>query len=563
MADTIKKNGVYFTPKKLGDFLSDRILNYSHLNGNTIKILDPSCGEGQLLSSISEKLKKNLKVQLKGFDTNADYIKNAEINLKQNKFQFDLKNNDFLKIAPITNEVNLFSQINDKTELFDIIIANPPYVRTQVLGEKKSKEIAKKYKLKGRIDLYYPFLIGMTNMLKTDGIIGVLTSNRYLFTKSGESIRNFLKDNFEILEIIDLGDTKFFEATVLPAIFIGKKKKNINSRNKITPKFSKIYEILNKIPSNYTVLKNIETILYHKEGVYKIGEKYFAKTDGIIRFSNKKNDLWILQSKKENEWVNKIESNAKYLVKDFFKVKVGVKTTADNVFIKNDWDNLKDEKPETNILKPLLSQENISKWNVEINNELKILYPYSSINGNKKLLNIDKYPKTKIYLEKHKNQLSSRKYLIDANRKWYEIWVTQNPALWNKPKIVFPDISIEPRFSIDLSGAVVNGNCYWICAEDKEENELLFLIQAIANSKIMTKYHDLCFNNKLYSGRRRYFSQYVEKYPLPDINSNEAKKIIELSKLLNKTNDLTLIKNFEQELEKIIAKSFGVDIIQD
>ncbi len=563
MVDAIKKNGVHFTPKKLGDFLSNRILNYSHLNGNTIKILDPSCGEGQLLSSISDKLKKNLKVQLKGFDTNTDYIKKAEVILKQNKFQFDLKNNDFLEIAPITNEVNLFSQIKDKTELFDIIIANPPYVRTQILGEKKSKEIAKKYKLKGRIDLYYPFLIGMTNMLKTGGIIGVLTSNRYLFTKSGESIRNFLKDNFEILEIIDLGDTKFFEAAVLPAIFIGKKKKNINSNNKTIPKFSKIYEILNKIPSNYTVLENIESILHQKEGVFKIGEKYFAKTDGIIRFPDKKNDLWILQSKKENEWVNKIESNAKYIVKDFFKVKVGVKTTADNVFIKNDWDNLKDEKPETNILKPLLSQENISKWNAVMNNELKILYPYSSINGNKKLLNIDKYPKTKKYLEKYKNQLSSRKYLIEANRKWYEIWVTQNPALWNKPKIVFPDISLEPRFCMDLSGAVVNGNCYWICAESKEENELLFLIQAIANSKIMTKYHDLCFNNKLYSGRRRYFSQYVEKYPLPDINSNEAKKIIELSKLLNKINDLTLIKNFEQELEKIIAKSFGVDIIQD
>jgi len=223
--DTIKQNGVHFTPKTLGDFLSDRILSYCHLNGNTIKILDPSCGEGQLLLSISEKLSEKLSVELKGFDTDANYIKKAEKNLFEGKFPYSIDNNDFLEVAPINTTANLFSLFDDnKIELYDIIIANPPYVRTQVLGAEKSKDIAAKYNLKGRLDLYYPFLIAMANVLKDNGIIGVLTSNRYLFTKSGESIRNFLRDNFEILEIIDLGDTKFFEAAVLPAIFIGNTK---------------------------------------------------------------------------------------------------------------------------------------------------------------------------------------------------------------------------------------------------------------------------------------------------------------------------------------------------
>jgi hypothetical protein len=45
-----------------------------------------------------------------------------------------------------------------------------------------------------------------------------------LSTKSGESVRKFLNENYEILEIIDLGDTKLFDAAVLPAIFIGRKK---------------------------------------------------------------------------------------------------------------------------------------------------------------------------------------------------------------------------------------------------------------------------------------------------------------------------------------------------
>jgi hypothetical protein len=75
----------------------------------------------------------------------------------------------------------------------------------------------------------------------------------------------------------------------------------------------------------------------------------------------------------------------------------------------------------------------------------------------------------------------------------------------------------------------------------------------------MTKYHDLVFNNKLYSGRRRYFSQYVEKYPLPDIDSNNAKDIITLVKELNQANDNEEIIELEYQLEIIVAKSFGVD----
>jgi hypothetical protein len=50
------------------------------------------------------------------------------------------------------------------------------------------------------------------------------------------------------------------------------------------------------------------------------------------------------------------------------------------------------------------------------------------------------------------------------------------------------------------------------------------------NSEAMTRYHDLAFNNKLYAGRRRYLTQYMEKYPIPQIDSKKARKVIELVK---------------------------------
>ncbi len=69
----------------------------------------------------------------------------------------------------------------------------------------------------------------------------MITSNRYISTKSGGDIRKFLLDNYDIIEIIDLGDTKLFNAAVLPAIFIGKKKLHKNFSSKVG-KYTSIYE---------------------------------------------------------------------------------------------------------------------------------------------------------------------------------------------------------------------------------------------------------------------------------------------------------------------------------
>jgi hypothetical protein len=55
---------------------------------------------------------------------------------------------------------------------------------------------------------------------------------------------------------------------------------------------------------------------------------------------------------------------------------------------------------------------------------------------------------------------------------------------------------------------------------------MLLLIQGVANSALMAQYHDFCFNNNLYSGRRRYLSQYIEKYPIPDPYNAFSKRIV-------------------------------------
>lgn len=560
--EQIKNTGATFTPKELAVFLAERIALYAQPKNN--RVLDPACGEGELLIAMGEVLnEKAIDFSLTGYDANEQYLNFAQDRLLRfGKEKSDLVHEDFLLSVDVSsagNTPSLFDEcISSVNNSFDIVIANPPYVRTQILGTEQAQNLARKFNLKGRVDLYYPFLMAMTESLKEGGIIGVITSNRYLSTKSGESVRKYLSDNYEILELIDLGDTKLFDAAVLPAIFIGRKKKQ---KSASPANFIKIYEELNDYKGDLISVESVYDVLKNNQSGYFVttNGKRYKKSSGELKYKIGSTTCWEMLSNNESEWIARIDKATKNRVENFFKVKVGIKSTADKVFISDKWEELNGTKPEDELLKELISQENIEPWNATDNFRLKVLYPHISVNGEKQTVDIEKYPKAKKYFTQHEEKLKGRKYLIDAGRQWFELWVPHRPDQWKYPKLVFPDISLKPRFYFDNGGKIVNGNCYWIVATKESDVEKLFLIQGIANSKLMTKYHDLVFNNKLYSGRRRYFTQYVEKYPLPDFNSEVAKEIIAIVKELNQSNDKKAISELEIQLEIAVAKSFGVE----
>lgn len=539
-----KQTGATFTPKNLAKFLATKLISLAISEGKTnLSVLDPACGDGALLEAIIEVGEKIIS-SLVGYDTNEEYVEKTRSLLTSKASHLELWCRDFLTVCP--NNVDLFSP-ESRNEFVDMVIANPPYVRTQVLGAEKAQQLAIDFNLSGRIDLYYPFLMAMTNALKKGGLLGVITSNRFLSTKSGSVIRKFLLDNYDILEVIDLGDTKPFDAAVLPAIFIGRKKANkklcsqqvgeymsiyeMEDKNINIKKASSIYEILNaKVPGHFSVR----------------GINYTLKR-GRLKHTADRCGVWQMSNEEENAWIETIRQNTSFYVKDRFKVRVGIKSCADNVFICQKWEEA-GMPIEKELLKPMISQENIETWHIDKDSMKPILYPHYTENGKRKVFDLNDFPYAANYLSEYREQLESRGYLVKAGRKWYEYWVPQNPELWTVPKVVFPDISVKPRFCYDESGAVVNGNCYWICAQTEEERRLLLLIEGVANSEVMMKYHDLCFNNKLYSGRRRYLSQYIEQYPMPNPQSGYAQDIIKLVAKINSLGNVTK----REELAKLI-----------
>ncbi|MBF2641053.1 HsdM family class I SAM-dependent methyltransferase [Listeria seeligeri] len=569
----IKKTGSHYTSTSLSDFMSDKLVNHfkdneEFQNNKTYKILDPSCGEGELLYSVKNILdREKLEYKLMGMDTNEYAIRHASSRFSN--VNTEIVVGDYLELFSKAKEnLSTTDSHSYPLEMADMIIANPPYVRTQILGADKAKSLGREFGLKGRVDLYQAFLVAMTRQLKDGGLICVITSNRYLTTVGGKDIRNFLNENYDILEVIDLGDTKLFDAAVLPAIFIGRKKTNkLSLRNDDVP-FIRIYEELNnKNNVDYKIEGSVLDILKNNQsGVYKADNgKNYKVTFGYLTIPENPKELWIMASKEDKEWSSRLKENAYCEFGDLFKVKVGIKTTADSVFIKSseEWSSLSSNlKPEYDVLFPLISSDNISKW--KLNNDIiertKILYTHVSIDGKKRAIDLEKFSNTKNYLLLHYERLSGRPYLANSkSRYWYEIWVPQDPLAFSKLKVVFPDISPAPKFSVDSSKSLVDGNCYWLTPLQTEYEDYLYLACAIGNSKVMQKFHEIEFQNVLYSGRKRYLTQYVKHYLMPNLFCEESQKVISVVKEIMNISDSSLIIKKEKEIEELLLKAFKIN----
>lgn len=548
----IKKEGVIYTPESLGTFMGKLLFDVSEKYDVRIEsILDPSVGVGDLLLATSSFFPNAI---FNGIDISPEAI-------KKSKYLFDshnIKNYTFQASNYLRHQVDLFSQEqNDNREPVDAIIANPPYVRTQNLNQ-QTESLSKIYNIPGKMDLYQAFIIEMTQQLRTGGILCMITSNRYLSTKSGESTRKFLRENFNIIKVIDLGDSKVFDAAILPAIFIGQKIENAEN-SKVD--FQKIYEVEDKesvFDNSYNNIFEALDLVNDGKEVAAVGDKKLYNIEtGTMLLPDKKLEPWTLSSIKEIQWANNIKKD-NINFSDVFDVHVGIKTTADKVFIRNDWDKFENSS-EKKLLHPLIYSKNIKRWTTDnISLDRTILYPYELVNDKRKLINLDKYPLTKEYLTQFYTKLDSRTYLKKAGRAWYEVWVPQNPILMKKPKVVFPDISNKPKFSLDLKGYLVDGNCYWLSLKDGQPTDYLYLAVIVANSVFLQKFHDIEYQNKLYSGKRRYLTQYVSNYPIPNINNNSSKKLIALcKKIINSSEPDLYLSTVSSQIEQLVQQAFN------
>jgi|694.fasta_scaffold02705_20 hypothetical protein len=201
--DVKKKFGIFISPKKIIQNLVEETFKY--FQNPPSFILEPSCGSCEIIDFIDKKYNS---IHIDGIELN-DYIFQNIQNI-QYKNSVQLFNQDFLKFNP--------------NSMYDLIIGNPPYV---VCNKEDVPTQYIEYCV-GRPNLFCLFILHSIFLLKENGILSFIIPRSFLNSHYYSNIRNFLKKQGTILQIIDYSNSNLFLETQQTTIGFIYKKTNKN-----------------------------------------------------------------------------------------------------------------------------------------------------------------------------------------------------------------------------------------------------------------------------------------------------------------------------------------------
>ncbi|ECL0461806.1 Eco57I restriction-modification methylase domain-containing protein [Campylobacter jejuni] len=396
---------------------------------------------------------------------------------------------------------------------FDLIIGNPPYIRQEELKELKP-HLAKNYKVyKGTSDIYTYFYELGFNVLKDNGVLSYITSNKYTRAGYGEALREFLLKNVKFLEYTDLNGIKVFDsATVDTSILCFEKSKSKDNKFK------------------YLALSNeiLKTCTYDI-GLYKDFAEFSQNSLSKESFTFSDENTSALKAKIERigtplkEWYG---LNINYGIKTGYNEAFIITTEKRNEILANCKDEAEKERT-AKLIRKMLRGRDIKRYSYEWAG-LWVIGTFPSLK-----LDIEQYPALKQYLSQFLpriEQSGEKGCRKKTSNKWFE--TQDNIAYYEefeKEKIVYPNMNKEFIAFFDNEFFLLNQKCFILSHQSNNKKELLYLT-ALLNSNV-NFYYFKQIGAKLGASGYEMSKIFVEKLPIPKINSKNQKIADELINL--------------------------------
>jgi len=427
---------------------------------------------------------------------------------------------------------------------FDIVIGNPPYIQLQK-AINNSQKYADLYKNQGytvfdrKGDIYCLFYEKGLQLLKQDGILAYITSNKWMRAGYGEKLREFFI-KYNPLKIIDLGPGVFENATVDTSILIIQKANNRNQLKGVT---------------------------LQKEDRQDIAQA--LKEKGVMLTNITKN-AWFIGSDAEQKLKQKIERIGKPLKEWDVKIYFGIKTGLNEAFIittekRNEiLANCKDEDERRRteaIIKPILRGRDIKRYYYEWAGLWVIIIPAGWTDKNRGKENPEMFirkffPSLMQYLEQFENKARKRD---DQGDYWWELRHCTYYHEFEKEKVVWQELAQGSQFALDEQGRFFVSNTAYIMTG----THLRYLLGYL-NSRLNEITYSRWYCTKLGSSGTRWLNQHVLSIPVPPITPQNQPIVQQIESLVDqilsikKQNPDADTSHLEREIDQLVYKLYDL-----
>ena len=404
---------------------------------------------------------------------------------------------------------------------FDCVIGNPPYIQLQSMGTDADVLERMKYKTYVRTgDIYCLFYEQGMNLLKPNGCLCYITSNKWMKAGYGKELRQYFVSETNPVLLIDFAGVKVFDtATVDVNILMLQKTINVQRT------FACITQGIN--------------------GLQNLSD--FVQQNGSeCDFSSA--DSWVILSPIEQSIKRKMETVGTPLKDWNINIYRGVLTGYNEAFIitteKRDeiLANCQSEDERTRtaeLIRPILRGRDIKRYGYDWA-KLYLIATFPS-----RHYDIEQYPAVKQHLlsfGKERLEQTGKTYSVNGekvkarkktNNKWFE---TQDSiSYWEdfyKPKIVWGNLNLTASYAMIQDNSFINAPSPMIVPASK------FLL-AVLNSQLADYYirHLGVTRN---GGYFEYKPMFVEKLPVPQ--SVDAKVVTDIESYVDSKNETAIDK---------------------
>ncbi|HUE74919.1 MAG TPA: N-6 DNA methylase [Pirellulaceae bacterium] len=449
-----------------------------------LRVCDPACGSGAFLIEAFEfledeyekviedlialeELKESaldgvsatiLQENLFGVDLSPEaveitklalWIRTAEINKPLSNLSGNIRCGNSVVDDPAVDErafnwAAQFPQVFAEGK-FDCVIGNPPYVRQEWIAAYKPHWEKAFRAFDSVADTFVYFFERGVQLLRDGGRLGFITSGSWVRGNFGGPLRKFFADNASLESMIDFGEFQPFEDAemIRPSITIVRKSKQTGEL--------RLFKWLTsgKPPENLSeCIANAPTM----------------RTDHLG------GNAWELESDESLALRGKLATMGGPLGGlDGTRILYGIKTGLAEAYVVDEIAKnqlIADDKNSRDMLWPSVDGTNMRPWHIDDSGEYLLAirssndfaWPWAgATNAEKKFQRC--YPAVYAHLSKYRDQLIKRS---DQGRYWWELRSCSYWDEFKKPKIVWPDITNRPRFSIDARGLVFGDTAFMI-----------------------------------------------------------------------------------------------------